>query len=488
MAPEPRISLEPGARDRFHAVSDESRTDASHSGTSQTGTSRINQVSARSTIPYAPTRRRRAWRPIVLVLIVIAGAGAGAWWKYLRPRDAAAAHWTTAPVTIGDVEDSVTALGNLQPKNYVDVGAQVSGQLTSIDVQIGQKVKAGDLLAEIDPTLQQAKVTADEAALANLQAQILDKGAQLDLAKQQLTRQQNMMKEDATSEDALQVAEAAARSNKAQIAALEAQAKQAQSALAFDQANLGYTKIYAPISGTVVALNARQGQTLNATQVAPVILRIADLSTMTVWTQVSEADVPRLKLGMDAYFTTLGDPSRRWTGKLRQILPTPDVVNNVVLYPALFDVANPDGTLMTEMSAQVFFVVTAVKNVVTVPVAALRDGRVSGSRAEQARADGKMAATPVSATVPPPPPAASADGAKRRPYEVHMLGPDGHPVRRRVWIGVSNRVTAQVLSGLKPGDTVIIGRQASEADGETADTGKHGYRIGQGHTGLGRKL
>ena len=276
---------------------------------------------------------------------------------------------------IGDVEDTVTALGNLQPRDFVDVGAQVSGQLTHIDVQVGQTVRAGDLLAEIDPTLAQAKVQSDQAASASLQAQLVDRQAQLDLAAKQLQRQQNLMRSDATSEDAFQIAQATLRSNKAQLAMLRAEANQAQSTLAADEASLGYTRIYAPMAGTVVSLTARQGQTLNASQQAPIILRIADLSIMTVWTQVSEADVPRLRIGMDAYFATLGDQTRQWRGKLQQILPTPDVVNNVVLFPALFDVANPSGSLMTQMSAQVFFVVAAAKNAITVPVAALREAR-----------------------------------------------------------------------------------------------------------------
>ncbi len=303
----------------------------------------------------AARRRRRS--VIAIILIAVAALCGGATWWWLRSQTNAAQKWITATVTVDDVEDTVTALGNLQPRDYVDVGAQVSGQLMHIDVQVGQTVKTGDLLAEIDPTLAQAKVTSDEAASASLAAQLVDRQAQLDLAGKQLQRQQNLMRSDATSEDALQVAEAALRSNKAELAALRAQAKQAQSTLAADQANLGYTKIYAPMAGTVVSLTARQGQTLNASQQAPVILRIADLSTMTVWTQVSEADVPQLKIGMDAYFTTLGEQDRRWHGKLRQILPTPDVVNNVVLYHRAVRRRESDGALMTQMSAQVFFVV-----------------------------------------------------------------------------------------------------------------------------------
>jgi len=392
-------------------------------------------------------RRRVLWLSLGLILVV--GAAAGAWeWRRLSAEPAS--RWVTAPVTTGDIEDTVTALGNLQPKNYVDVGAQVSGQLNKIDVAVGDKVKQGDLLAEIDPTVAQAKVTADQAALASLQAQVVDRTAQLDLAGTQLTRQQNLMRDNATSQDLLQTAEATLKSNKAQLAALQAQAKQAQSTLDADQANLGFTKINAPMGGTIVSLSAQQGQTINATQSAPIILRIADLDTMTVWTQVSEADVPRLKVGMDAYFTTLGDQATRWQGKLQQIQPTPTVVNNVVLYSALFDVANPDGKLMTQMSAQVFFIVAGVKNAVTVPVAALKPSK-----------DG-VAGAP------------GTDQEDAKPYEVRVMGANGRPERRQVWIGVTNRVSAEVLSGLNPGDVVVIGRADGGGDATTQGAGNRG--------------
>jgi macrolide-specific efflux system membrane fusion protein len=422
------------------------------------------------------SRKRMAAFVVIPLLAVAAAAG----WYKLHPKTNPAARFVTATVAQGDIEDSVTALGNLQPKNYVDVGAQVSGQLQKIDVLVGQKVKAGDLLAEIDPTLAEAKLTADQAALANLQAQLVDKRAQLDLAQQQLGRQQNMMKDNATSEDALQIAATTVRSNKAQIAALEAQANEAQSTLAADKANLGYTKIYAPMAGTVVSLTAQQGQTLNASQTAPIILRIADLATMTVWTQVSEADVPRLRIGMDAYFTTLGDQNQRWSGRLLQIQPTPDVVNNVVLYPALFDVANPDGKLMTQMSAQVFFVVAAVKNAVTVPVAALHQ---PGERKAKTEADPDMADPAAGTTGDDAGKVASpGDAENAKPYFVRVLDGTGHAVRRQVWIGISNRVSAEVLEGLDPGDVVVVGRHTTD---EAADAGSGGARGGRGN-GVGR--
>ena len=398
---------------------------------------------------------RRATRVVALaaVLALAGGAvyGARAW----TGRDDAAARYTVATVQRGDLEDAVTATGILQPRDYVDVGTQVSGQLKKLHVEIGSTVKAGQLIAEIDPTVYLSRVEANQAQLRTQQAQLQDRQAQLALAEQQHQRQVNLMRDDATTQDALQTAEAALRSAKAQIKVLEAQLEQTQSTLRGDQANLNYTKIYAPMSGTVVAQSAKQGQTLNANQQAPVVVRVADLSTMTVQSQVSEADVSGLRPGMRVYFTTLGDASKRWYGTLRQINPTPETVNNVVLYDALFDVQNPGGALMTQMTAQVFFVTAEAKNAVLVPVGALRPpGAGTGERRRggEGRAQSK-AGDQVDAR------ARLANG----PAVVRVVKDGGTIEARDVRVGVVSRVSAQILSGLEPGEQIVVGQRAATA-------------------------
>lgn len=253
----------------------------------------------------------------------------------------------TAPVTRGDIENNVTALGNIQPLNYVDVGAQATGQLKTLTVDIGSTVKEGQLLAEIDSQVANAKVEVDQGNLANLQAQLRDKQAQVALANANYERQKRLLAAGATAASEYDAANQAAQSAVAGVGAVKAQIAASQSQLSGDQVTLGYTRIDAPMSGTVVSVALKQGQTINSVQQAPTILRIADLDTMQVQTQVSEADVPKLKVGMPAYFTTLGNPGRKWTGTLAQIQPTPTVTNNVVLYTATFNVANPDHALMT---------------------------------------------------------------------------------------------------------------------------------------------
>lgn len=386
-------------------------------------------------------RRPSRWRQILIIAIVLA-LPAVTWltWTRLSGHGDRATDFQFATVQRGDIEDVVTATGTLQPREYVDVGAQVSGQLKKIHVVVGSQVKAGDLLAEIDPTVYLSRVDAARAQLRNLRAQLKDREAQLTLAQIQLRRQTALMAEDATTTESLQIAQATVASSAAQLDALRAQIEQNESTLRGDEANLQYARILSPMAGTVVSITARQGQTLNTNQSAPVILRVADLSTMTVQTQVSEADIGRLKIGMEAYFTTLGSQGKRWHGTLAGVEPTPTVTNNVVLYNALFDVPNTDGRLMTQMTAQVYFVVAKATDVLQLPMGALtmqrpprRQPRPEVSTGAPSRAEGAREAT------------------------VQVLRPDNTVEARVIEVGISNRVQAQVLSGVAEGDKVVSG-------------------------------
>ncbi|MFC4344045.1 efflux RND transporter periplasmic adaptor subunit [Cupriavidus numazuensis] len=341
----------------------------------------------------------------------------------------------TVQVARATIESSVTALGTLQPRRYVDVGAQVSGQIFRLLVQPGDVVKEGQLLVEIDPSVQQATVDAGRASLAALRAQLADQRAQHRLAGQQHARQRRMAADEATREEDVQGAEAALASAAARIDHIQAQIAQTQATLKADEARLGYTRIYAPMAGTVVSVDARQGQTLNATYQTPNVLRIADLGTMTVWSEVSEADVRRVRPGMPVYFTTLGGETRRWQGKVRQVLPAPptpadktgsegaatpaSAASKVIVYTALFDVENADGELMPQMTAQVSFIEASARDVVTVPLASL-----------------------------------TANG-ERGHFTARVLRADGEVETRRVKVGVRNRFSAQVLEGLQPGERVV---------------------------------
>ncbi|MDX9885459.1 efflux RND transporter periplasmic adaptor subunit [Thauera sp.] len=405
--------------------------------------------------PTRPSWGRRA------LLILVPALLAGAWyaWPQVFGKRDPLTGYQFSTVQRGDIEDVVTATGTLQPRDYVDVGAQVSGQLRKIHVEVGDTVNAGDLLAEIDPTVYRARVDASRAQLKNLRAQLKDREAQLALAQIQLRRQRALMAEDATTKESLQTAEASAKSAEAQLEAVRAQIEQIESTLRGDEASLQYARILSPMAGTVVSITARQGQTLNTNQQAPVVMRIADLSTMTVQTQVSEADVSRLELGMEAYFTTLGGSGKRWQGKLEKIEPTPTVTNNVVLYNALFDVLNPDGLLMTQMTAQVFFIVSQAKDVLLVPMAALTQGAPRAPQLSPPASPGNANGTGrgMGAGAGQGRNGAAAASAGPRQGTVKVADERGGVQERKVELGVSNRVQTQVLSGLAEGERVVSG-------------------------------
>lgn len=347
--------------------------------------------------PTSASPRRRSGKRIALAGGIVAALAAAGWygWQHYHAQDDALSRYLIATVQPGDIEDLVTATGSLQPSDYVDVGAQVSGQLEKIYAEVGSVVKKGDLLAEIDSTVYRATVDARRAALKNLQATLVARESDLQLAEQQLQRQQNLARDSATSDDSLQQAQASLRSARAQVASVQAQIEQAESTLRVDETSLKYSQILAPMDGVVVSISLKQGQTINASQSSPTLLRIADLSTMTVQTQVSEADVTRLRPGMPVYFTTLGSRNRRYQGELRKVEPTPTVNNNVVLYNALFDVKNQQRNLLPQMTAQVFFVAAEAHDTLVVPAGAVKLARMApGSRRGQQEASGPAGELP----------------------------------------------------------------------------------------------
>lgn len=368
-----------------------------------------------SSVSSRPARR---WALSAAALLAVAAIG-GLGWKYWSDSRTKGPEYIFATVQRTDFEDLVSATGALQPRDYVDVGAQVSGQLKKLHVEVGSEVAEGQLLAEIDAEQSAARVDASRASLRSQQAQLAQSQVNLEKAERDLLRLQRLLKEEATTLELVQNAETTVAATRAQITTQKAQIEQSLASMRVDESNLKYTKIYAPMAGTVVSITAKQGQTLNANQAAPIILRVADLTTMTVQTQVSEADVSKLRMDMNAYFTTLGGQGRRWHGQLRKIEPTPTVTNNVVLYNALFDVDNRSRNLLPQMTAQVFFVVAEAKDALVVPMSALTLQRPQGrGREGGAAADAGRAAAGAGEARRAP----RADGQAERPGE-------GSPVR-----------------------------------------------------------
>lgn len=368
---------------------------------------------------------KRPWRnaAVLLAVLALAGWGAHRWLAEDPPPPV-----LTAKVERGELEDLVLASGVIQALRQVDVGAQANGQLKSLKVEAGDKVKQGELLAEIDPEDSLNDLRAAEASLDARVAQRQAKQAALRQAEQELARQRRMHAEGSTSDKDLLAADTNYQTLKAGLAELQAQIRQDQSQLDSRRTKLGYTRIQAPMDGEVLEIVTQQGQTVIATQTVPVILKLADLSKVTVRAYVAEADVIRIKSGLPVYFTVLGAPDKRYWGKLRAILPMPEKINNAMFYKALFDVPNPDGKLRVDMTTQVSIVLSRVDGALSVPLSALG--------------------------------AAGKDGR----YAVKVKGKDGRLEERQVRVGLKTATRAQVLDGLKAGELVVTGEQADKPE------------------------
>nr|WP_311966785.1 efflux RND transporter periplasmic adaptor subunit [Bradyrhizobium australiense] len=358
----------------------------------------------------------------------------------------------TAPATIGDIEESVLASGTLKPVKLVAVGAQVSGRVTSLKVSLGQTVRAGDLIAEIDSLTQQNSLRTAEATLAYTRAQRLEKEAALVLAEATLARQQLTWAQKASSRAEYDSAEATVKTTRAQLAQLDAQIVQAEVGIETARINLGYTRITAPIDGTVLLSVTQEGQTVNAVQSAPTIVILGQLDTMMVRAEISEADVVKVHPGQPVYFTVLGDRKHRHYARLGSIEPAPESIRNdssfsattattanssssssstsAVYYNGIFTIPNTDRKLRTYMTAEVHIILAEARKVLTIPAAALGNAGPDESST------------------------------------VRIAGSDGRITTRTIKIGLNNKITVEVKAGLKEGEHVVIGersRGASEA-------------------------
>lgn len=334
--------------------------------------------------------------------------------------------YLTTRVVRGDIENSVMTTGSLQANQQVDVGAQVSGQLKSLKVRLGDHVEKGQLLAIIDPLLSESALSSAKAVLESLAAQRQAVAAGIVQAELAFARQQKMFEQNATSRQEVEAARAQLQIQRANLASFDGQIKQAQTQVDSARASLDFTKITAPMSGVVVAIVTREGQTVVAAQQAPVILKLANLDVMTVRAQISEADVVNIKKGQACYFTILGDASERHFGEVGTVEPAPqDFAEAIpkapgpVYYSALFNTPNAENRLRIGMTAVVTVVLREAKNVLVVPIPAL----------------GK----------------AGADGR----YPLRVVGKRGVISTVMVAIGIGDTVNVEVIDGVKEGDEVI---------------------------------
>ncbi|HDM8439867.1 TPA: efflux RND transporter periplasmic adaptor subunit [Yersinia enterocolitica] len=332
----------------------------------------------------------------------------------------------------GDIERNVMATGSLKPSLQVNVGAQVNGQLTKLYVKQGDRVTRGQLLAEIDPTLQQNELRKSEAELQSAQAQKQASQALLRQYLLEFRRQQTLAKEGSGVKSALEKAQAQYDSQLAQLHVNEAQIVQSQMAMETAKANLGFTRIMAPIDGEVLGIVTKEGQTIVSSQTVPTILVLANVDTMTVHTRISETDILKVSVGQPLWFYVVADPERRYDSRMDAIQEasaeslredSSGSANNqqpsAVYYNGIFNIANQERLLRTSMTAQVFIITAQAKNVLRVPLSALGEQQPD----------------------------------KR--YRVQIINGQQTSVRW-VSVGLRNAQYAEVKAGLAQGDQVLL--------------------------------
>ncbi len=347
--------------------------------------------------------------------------------------------WLTTTVSIDDIELSVLANGRLNPRQLINVGAEVSGQLKTLHVRLGEPVNSGQLIAEIDARQQQSDALNGKLAIAHLKAQRNAATAEHLEARLRFDRLSALSDSQVIAQTELDIARASLDVAQSQIDALDITIQQRTTQLEIANVKLALTQIIAPMDGVVVGVATKQGQTVNAAQTAPTIVTLAQLDIMTVQAKISEVDILKVHSGQDVYFTTLASPDRRYYGKINQIEPAPESIgsnrasSNAIYYNALFDIENTDGSLYPSMTAKVHIIVESAQQVTTVAVSALGKKQLDGS------------------------------------YAITVIDDNNQKVESSVTIGINNNVRAQVLSGLGEGDRVIIASDSGSSSSSVVE-------------------
>lgn len=391
----------------------------------------------------------------LIVVVAVVGLGYLAWQYFSAP--APAAEPRTTPVRRASVEQTVLATGILEASSLVNVGAEVSGRINALHVELGETIKRGDLIAEIDSLEQENAVLAAEAALASAEAQKRIQEANARQAEQTLNRSRQLRDQNLISASELEAAEISAEVAQAQVEQFEAQILQARISVQSANLNLDRTRITAPSDGTVVAVMVEEGQTVNANSDAPTLIKIANLDTMIVKAEISEADVPRVSPGQRVYFTILGEPDVEIGATLLDVEPAPESIStgtaassSAVYYNGRFTVPNPEHKLRISMTAEVTIVLNEAEDVLVVPSSAL------ASRGPQG-------------------------------HVVRIYDPQSGAIEQRpVSVGLNNNVLAEITDGLAEGELIVDGSGGTFLSGGPGSGGGGGPRAMMGGPGLFR--
>lgn len=369
---------------------------------------------------------------------------------------AVATNYITAAVAKGDIESTVLATGTVKPFKQVDVGAQVSGQIKNLKVKLGQEVKKGEVVAEIDARTQKNTVLTQVAQLENYTATLAAKQASLVKATLDFKRQATMFKAGASSKENYDAAQASLKIAQADIVQAQAQIKQSKLSADSARLTLSYTQVVAPIDGVVVSIAVEEGQTVNAAQSTPTIVTIAQLDKITVRAEISEGDVSKVKAGMPAYFTILGDSTNRFETTLSSVDPGPvsmsdnsastSSTSTAIYYYGLLHMPNPERKLRVAMTTNVSIILDQAKQVLTIPSTAL------GTKNEKGQ------------------------------YRVQVLDSNKKASERWVTVGLNNNINAQITDGLTEGELVVVSQTTAAS---ASSTGRKSGMGAGGPQGMG---
>lgn len=376
----------------------------------------------------------------VAALVILAGLG---WYGYQKMQPKNEATFITEEVKRGKIAQTVSATGEIAATNLVDVGAQVSGQIKKMHVKIGDIVKEGDLIAEIDNVTQVNEVNTRKAQLQTYQAQLESAQVALKIAQRKYSRYKSLASADAVSKEEFEATEDSLATNRAKIKELQSSIRQTQIAINTAEKDLGYTRITAPSTGTVVSLVVEQGQTINSSQTSPTVVQIADLTSMTNKMQIAEGDATKVKAGQTVNFTILSEPDAPISAKLDSIDPglttmsqgsyskSTDTTSNAIYYYARATVPNPDGKLAIGMTTQNTVEIASADNVLMVPTVAIK----------------------------------TKDGKKF----VRVLGANNQAVDREIQTGLKDSMNTEVKSGLNEGEKVVMSEMGAAEKAEAVE-------------------
>ena len=385
---------------------------------------------------------------ILLGLLLAAGAA----YYFFSSNSKQETTYLTESVTRGNVEKTVVASGSVESVNEVDVGAQASGKITKLYVKLGQEIKKGEMIADIDSTTQINALNTKKAALVSYQAQLKAKKTAYDVALSSYNRLSKLYTQKATSFDSLNTAKSTLDNAKAEMEAIEANIKQAEIEVNTAETNVGYTKITAPMDGTVISVPVSEGQTVNANQTTPTIVTIADLSKMKIKPEISEGDITKVKAGQEVSFTILSDSQTVYHSVIDSVDPANTTTSDssstsslssssssttsAIYYYANVLIDNPDRTLRIGMTTENNIKIANAKDVLLISNMAIQ------------KRDGKSF--------------------------VNVLNDKNQPEPREVEIGVQNDFKTEIKSGLNEGEKVIV---SQVANGEQVGSMPRGPRM-----------